>query len=288
MNLLVATPTSSEIRDALSDMSPLKSPGPDELHAEFFQKQWHVEIVHSMKDFDFLLDRLRAKLSGWATKTLSFIGRITLAKSVLAAILSYFMQVIKLSVGVCAEIDKLIRGSILGSSSDSKGISLVNWEAITQPLRNGGLGIPHSNEQNMAYMFKLAFALVTHPNDLWVRAVREKYKESFQTNIYWLLGNGFEVHAWHDPWRRNDFRFTDACSPLHAVYRHTLVWGSYYAGGSNHRSPISERHMVPVSWVPLPANGLCLNTDAAMSTVSNSGTVGGLIRNSSDAWISGF
>ncbi|KAK8643649.1 hypothetical protein V6N13_012932 [Hibiscus sabdariffa] len=42
MNLLVATPTSSEIRDALSDMSPLKSPGPDELHAEFFQKQWHV------------------------------------------------------------------------------------------------------------------------------------------------------------------------------------------------------------------------------------------------------
>ncbi|KAK8578142.1 hypothetical protein V6N13_046999 [Hibiscus sabdariffa] len=38
MNLLVATPTSSEIRDALSDMSPLKSLGPDELHAKVFQK----------------------------------------------------------------------------------------------------------------------------------------------------------------------------------------------------------------------------------------------------------
>ncbi|KAK8705053.1 hypothetical protein V6N13_048662 [Hibiscus sabdariffa] len=42
MNLLVAIPTSSEIRDVLSDMPPLKSLGPDGLHAEFFQKQWHV------------------------------------------------------------------------------------------------------------------------------------------------------------------------------------------------------------------------------------------------------
>ncbi|KAK8540270.1 hypothetical protein V6N12_046558 [Hibiscus sabdariffa] len=49
MNLLVAIPTSSEIRDVLSDMPPLKSLGPDGLHAEFFQKQWHV-VVNAWHD----------------------------------------------------------------------------------------------------------------------------------------------------------------------------------------------------------------------------------------------
>ncbi|KAK9046157.1 hypothetical protein V6N11_052056 [Hibiscus sabdariffa] len=112
-------------------------------------------------DFDFLLDRLRAKFSGWAMKTLSLSGRITLAKYVLVVMPSYFMQTINILIGVCAEIDKLIRGFICGSSSDSKGISLVNWETITQLQCNGGINIPRSNERNMTYMLKLAFALVT-------------------------------------------------------------------------------------------------------------------------------
>ncbi|GMI99700.1 hypothetical protein HRI_003639300 [Hibiscus trionum] len=176
-------------------------------------------------DFDFILDRIRSKLNGWAARCLSLAGRITLAKSVLEAIPTYFMQTAILPIGVCANIDKLVRGFIWGSSASAKKISLVNWEVLTQPLRCGGLGVPRSHERNMAYMAKLAWFLISRPNDLWVRALREKYKitclcpasisrtnstplwrgisnawDLIRGNVHWLLGNGHCIDVWHDTW----------------------------------------------------------------------------------------
>lgn len=46
--------TSKEVTDALSDMSPLKSPGPDGYPGLFFQKFWHIigpNVVSSVLDF---------------------------------------------------------------------------------------------------------------------------------------------------------------------------------------------------------------------------------------------
>ncbi|XP_039021250.1 uncharacterized protein LOC120153344 [Hibiscus syriacus] len=42
--------------------------------------------------YQYIVQRVRDRLAGWRTKTLSFAGRITLAKSVLCAIPSYAMQ----------------------------------------------------------------------------------------------------------------------------------------------------------------------------------------------------
>lgn len=54
-NSLLANPfTSKEVIDALSSMSPLKSPGPDGLPVLFFQKFWHSigpNVVSSVLDF---------------------------------------------------------------------------------------------------------------------------------------------------------------------------------------------------------------------------------------------
>ncbi|KAE8674618.1 hypothetical protein F3Y22_tig00111743pilonHSYRG00079 [Hibiscus syriacus] len=53
-----------------------------------------VPVLHSrMKavDFDFIFDKFRGKLNGWAARTLSLAGRVTLAKSILSAIPTYFI-----------------------------------------------------------------------------------------------------------------------------------------------------------------------------------------------------
>jgi hypothetical protein len=59
-----------------------------------------------------------SKLNGWKIDRLSFAGRLTLAKVVLATIPSYAMQTTRLSVDVCKEVDKRIRNFVWGGSVD--------------------------------------------------------------------------------------------------------------------------------------------------------------------------
>ncbi|KAK8593895.1 hypothetical protein V6N12_045968 [Hibiscus sabdariffa] len=63
-------PSSTKIHVALFDTAPLKA-------------LWH---------YSFILDMMRYKLSGWAAKSLSLAGRITLIKSILSATPVFFMQ----------------------------------------------------------------------------------------------------------------------------------------------------------------------------------------------------
>lgn len=55
----------------------------------------------SKNSFQFLIDRMRAKLSGWKAKNLSMAGRITLAQSTLANIPGYVAQSTLLPASVC-------------------------------------------------------------------------------------------------------------------------------------------------------------------------------------------
>ncbi|GMI90227.1 hypothetical protein HRI_002692000 [Hibiscus trionum] len=62
-----------------------------------------VPLLHkrvTKATFTYLLDKMRARLSGWATRTLSLAGCITLAKAVLQGIPSYLMQSNWIPVGV--------------------------------------------------------------------------------------------------------------------------------------------------------------------------------------------
>jgi hypothetical protein len=47
-----------------------------------------------MSDFNYLKERMEVRTSGWKSKALSWMGRVTLIKSVALAIPSYRMAVI--------------------------------------------------------------------------------------------------------------------------------------------------------------------------------------------------
>ncbi|GMI83605.1 hypothetical protein HRI_002029800 [Hibiscus trionum] len=104
---------------------------------ESLGKYLGVPVLHARAkcaDFNFILDKIKAKLNGWASRTLSLAGRVTLAKSVLAAIPVYFMQTCSLPKRVFSEIEKIMRQFIWGSSEAARKVSLVNWDSICQTV----------------------------------------------------------------------------------------------------------------------------------------------------------
>lgn len=70
----------------------------------------------SVNTFEFIVSKVRNKPNGRDAKKLSMAGRITLVKSVLLAILNYFMCTVHLPITVCREIEKIAQNFIWGST----------------------------------------------------------------------------------------------------------------------------------------------------------------------------
>jgi hypothetical protein len=71
-------------------------------------------------DFNFVVEKVQAKLSCWKAKLLSPSSRVVLIQSITSAIPAYYMQNIALPSKVCSEIDRLNRNFLWGSSKEKK------------------------------------------------------------------------------------------------------------------------------------------------------------------------
>ncbi|CAN1126042.1 Putative ribonuclease H protein At1g65750 [Linum perenne] len=137
-----------------------------------------VPILHertSAQTYQGITDRISNKLSGWKAKSLSLAGRVTLAQSVLAAILAFVMQTAVIPITTCEAIDRLVRNFVWGSSDEVRKVHLVSWEQICKPKDDGGLGLKMARHLNRAYMMKLAFIFFQEPQRLWVQVLQGKY-----------------------------------------------------------------------------------------------------------------
>ncbi|GMJ08231.1 hypothetical protein like AT4G29090 [Hibiscus trionum] len=135
------------------------------------------------------------------------------------------MQTMILPKKVCNDIEGLIRRFIWGSASPTPKLSLINWEAICQPMKSGGLGLRCMHNFNIAFILKLSYSIVTRTSSLWVTLLREKYGlqeilpqsvrkgsctslwraianswDLLRDNLAWSLGNGESVNFLQDVW----------------------------------------------------------------------------------------
>ena len=60
-------------------------------------------------DFQFVVERVQAKLAGWKTKCLSPACRLVLIKAAMTAIPEYTMQCYIIPIRIYDEVDKLVR-----------------------------------------------------------------------------------------------------------------------------------------------------------------------------------
>lgn len=114
----------------------------------------------SKNSFGYLLDKLHKKLAGWKADTLPFAGRVTLAKHVLNTLPFYSMQVMRLPVALCDEMNRICRSFIWGHKPNERKAYLIGWDTICQPKEVGSLGLRNMRALNQAALVKLAWRFV--------------------------------------------------------------------------------------------------------------------------------
>ncbi|KAK2638085.1 hypothetical protein Ddye_025880 [Dipteronia dyeriana] len=80
-----------------------------------------------------VVDRIKDRLKPWKRKFLTKSGRVVLIKAMLSSILTYFMSIFKIPLGITLNIEKLQRGFLWGDGIEKKKIHAVNWETLCAP-----------------------------------------------------------------------------------------------------------------------------------------------------------
>jgi hypothetical protein len=91
--------------------------------------------------WDGILEKMEHRMASWKRMHLSKGGRVTLIKSTLANLPTYYMSLFPLSVSVANRIEKLQRDFLWGGLGDEFKYHLVSWSKVCSPVSVGGLGI---------------------------------------------------------------------------------------------------------------------------------------------------
>uniref|UniRef100_A0A2N9GTN8 Reverse transcriptase domain-containing protein n=1 Tax=Fagus sylvatica TaxID=28930 RepID=A0A2N9GTN8_FAGSY len=183
----------------------------------------------SVRDFQFLKERLEAKLMGWRSKCLSWAGRCTMIKSVAQALPTYVMSTFELPNKICESMDALNRRRFWWKpnmvNQNGKYMAWNSWDKLCQTKRDGGLGFRKTKEVNMALIAKLSWMVASKRNSICMELLRKKYKvrkdwlskEPMKTaspiwraiekakkivlkGACYMVGDGNSINIWKDPW----------------------------------------------------------------------------------------
>ena len=176
--------------------------------------------------WDPILEKMERKLAGWKRMYLSKGGRITLIKSTLSSLPTYFLSLFPL-VAVALRIDKIQRDFLWGGLGEGKKFHLVNWSQVCQPIHSGGLGIRNLRMFNKALLGKWLWRFGNEREALWRQVIVAKYgishggwtsgeiggpngvslwknirKEwaTFSCSLSYEIGDGSTVGFWTDRW----------------------------------------------------------------------------------------
>ncbi len=95
-----------------------------------------------------ILEKIEKRLAGWKRIYLSKGGKLTLLKSTLSNLPTYFLSLFHLPTGVASQLEKLQRDFLWSEMGESHKVHLVNWAKICEPLHCGGLGVKNLRRFN--------------------------------------------------------------------------------------------------------------------------------------------
>jgi hypothetical protein len=104
--------------------------------------------------WDGILEKMERRMASWKRMYLSKGGRVTLIKSTLANLPTYYMSLFPLPVSVANRMEKLQRDFLWGGLGDEFKYHLVSWSKVCSSVSVGGLGIRNLLMFNRALLGK--------------------------------------------------------------------------------------------------------------------------------------
>ncbi|KAL0283412.1 UNVERIFIED_CONTAM: hypothetical protein Sradi_7229600 [Sesamum radiatum] len=173
--------------------------------------------------FDDLIQKIRNKITGWEKALLSHGGRLQLIKSVLSAMPTYLLQVLKPPKYVMERIERIFNKFFWGNIGDQRKLIWSSWESVCYPTEEGGLGVRRIQDVVQAFQLKLWWRFRIQ-NSLWSHFLLEKYckgshpvsakpsyiassnwkrmcrhRKEAENQIFWSIGKG-KISFWLDNW----------------------------------------------------------------------------------------
>jgi hypothetical protein len=125
--------------------------------------------------WDPILEKIERRLAGWKKLYLSKGGRLTLLKSTLSSMPTYFMSLFPIPIKVARRIELLQRNFLWDGVGDSHSYHLVAWNKVCSPIAHGGLGIRPLHLFNRALLGKWLWRFGREDNRLWKQVIVAKY-----------------------------------------------------------------------------------------------------------------
>ncbi|KAK3229956.1 hypothetical protein Dsin_001837 [Dipteronia sinensis] len=119
------------------------------------------------------------------------------------------------------------RNFLWGHTSSNSTVHLINWDTISLPKRNGGLGIKKTKCMNQALLAKAGWRLLQIDNGIWCQLLKHKYLNNIvltdpnlnknkvcsstwksisfgakliDKGLKWRVGSGTHIRFWVDNW----------------------------------------------------------------------------------------
>nr|XP_025625426.1 uncharacterized protein LOC112717674 [Arachis hypogaea] len=269
-------------------------------------------------------EKITSKMDGWKEKLLNQAGKETLIKTVIQAMPSYAMNIIKLPKSFCRRICSKVARFWWATSGKEWGIHWRKWDCITESKNNGGLGFKDLEKHNTAYLAKQAWRAMKNPDAIWVQVLKSMYfpdenfwtakckkgaswvwksilhgRELLRERAKWSIRDGSKVSIWKDNWITGRSKPLDANSPddskevnpswtISRARTLETVYGKLAEKQQTQKREANRSRTYPVTWRPPPENWLKANVDAAFRKENETGAIAVVIRNSKGKMVLGF
>ncbi|KAJ9536236.1 hypothetical protein OSB04_un000585 [Centaurea solstitialis] len=217
-------------------------------------------------DYGCLVAKVKARLSNWKHKHLSFGGRKQLVISVLQALQLYWMAVFVFPSAIVHEIEGLLRAFLWTQGDPVAGRCRVAWETVCRPKEAGGLGFKRLSLWNRALIARNLWDIAMIRDTMWVRWVTTRYlrsstlwtvrpahgwswtlrkmwslRDMIRPFIRKVIGNGSTTNAWEDTWL--------SCGPLASLISYRRIHARDYSVSTTVQQFLNSVSAWPPDWV---------------------------------------